>query len=374
MRVLAKLKNNPYLVWALVVAVLNMAAIFLIFGFQKYGDTEDYLKVLQWLKGQDAQTLPWRLLRPLSLFFALPFEFLGPGAGIIFQNIIFYLLASYLIFRITDLIFNNKKQAFFASLFFVTTTPMIESGLAYLTDMAAWFFYLLSLLLTLLYLKKKQEALITINGLLSGLAILTKESGGLGALFFGLMILFSKDFSLGQKLAKILKFALYFVLPVAVWYIFMFYAFQYTFFKWYQMGRPGLRGESVLLMTLRYLGQLFRVLGVLWPLFFVGLWRELKEKHWERLKIFTALLPASLSFLLWTIEAAGRSLFIFAPFGILLASQGLIFLESKLKKKIAPLVVVSLLLVLLVFNYSFCWLNPRVAFINRLAEFLGIIK
>jgi len=352
---MTKLKIDKYLAFALIFALLNMGAIFAIFGAQKYSDSSGYINVIHWFQGKNVKVTPERALRPLGSLIALPFEFLGEGVGLVVQNVIFYLLATFLIFKITELIYHNKKQAFFASLFFVTATPVIESGLAYLTDTGAWFFYLLSLFLTLIYLKKRKEWLITINGFLSGLGVLMKENGGLGVLFFGLMILLSKEFNAKEKVFKIIHFGIFFIIPIAFLQLFMYQHFQFTSLDWYsgQMS-GGYTEEGAWLTALRYVGQLFRILGLLWIFFFIGLWRELREKNWERIKIFLALVPSSFSFLLWPTGGSGRAVFIFAPLGIILATYGC--------KKIGALPMALLLLTILVLNYYFCWLNPTIPF------------
>lgn len=367
-------KNNKYLILALLFALFNMGAIFLIFGFQEYGDTSEYIDAIHWFQDKGAEVSPWRVLRPLGPLIAIPFEFLGEGAGLIVQNMIFYLLAAFLIFKIVDLIYTNRKQALLASLFFVTVTQVIESGLSYLTDMGAWFFYLLSVFLTLLYLKNKNEKLIILNGFLSGLGFLMKENGGLGILFFGLIILFSREFNIREKIFKIIRFGIFFLIPVALLQFFMYQQFRLTSLDWYLVTLGGTPGEGVLLTYLRWFGQLLRTLGILWIFFFIGVFREIMKKNWERIKIFLALLPSSFSFLLWQTSGAGRPVFIFAPLGILLASCGLIFITDKLGKKTGALMVILLLLAVLILNYYFCWLNPAVPFVDRVADFLGIFK
>jgi len=361
------LKNNRYLIFALIFALLNMGVIFLIFGFQKYGDTQGYLDVIYRFQGHEVAVAPERVLRPLGPLLAVPFG----GAGLIIQNAIFYLFSAFLIFKIVELIYSNpfdklraRKQALLASLFFVTATPVIESGLAYLTDMGAWFFYLLSLFLTLLYFKTKKEGLVVLNGFLSGLGVLMKENGGLGALFFGLMILLSGEFSIKGKIFKILRFGTFFLIPVGILEILMFKYFHFTSLDWYLSGRASLNGEGIFLIFLRYLGQLFRILGILWiPLLF-GLWQEWREKNWERIRVYLALIPASFSFLLWSTAGSARSVFIFAPLGILLASFGC--------RKIKPFFMALIMLVILGTNYYFCSVNREVPFTDIIAKFLRI--
>jgi hypothetical protein len=137
------LKNDGYLALTLLLAILNMAAIFVFFGFQVYDDTPSYIDAIHFFQGKEVILHPWRLMAPLGPILALPFEFLGPGAGLIAQNIIFYILSVYLVFKIMDMITGQKKQAFWGSIFFMAALPMIFFGLSYLTDIGAWFFYLI---------------------------------------------------------------------------------------------------------------------------------------------------------------------------------------------------------------------------------------
>ena len=366
--------KHKHLIFALSFALLNAGGVFLIFGFQRYGDTVGLLDTIRsfWGKG-DFVVFPL-ILRPLGPFLAMPFEFLGEGAGLIIQNIIFYLLATVLIFKIVDLIYHNKQQALLASFFFVTAVSVIESGLAYLTDMGAWFFYILSIFLTLLYFKNKNEKLIILNGVLSGMGVLMKENGGLGVVFFGLMVLFSGEFNLKEKISKIMNFGIFFLIPIITVQVFTFKYFQFTSLDWYSANKPSnlLDQDGLVLFSLRWFGQFLKVLGILWIFFFIGLWRELREKNQERIKIYLALIPSSFSFLLWSVEAAGRSAFIFAPLGILLVTYGLSFLDKKLGKKRGALMMVLLILAVLFVNYYFCWFNHTITFVDKVAEFLGI--
>lgn len=367
-----KLKNNKYLVLAMFFALLNVAAIFFIFGFKLYGDSQSWINVIHWFQDQGTEISLIRLIRPLGPLIAVPFEFLGNGAGLIVQNIIFYLSCAFLMFKIAGLIYQDKRQAFLASLFFIISPTIIQYGLAYLVDTGAWFFNLLSIFLTLVYFKNKNERLIILNGFFSGVGVLMKENGGLGILFFGLMILLSKELGIRDKISKILRFGIFFAIPVAIVQILMFKHFHFTYLDLYAAGGAATRGSGLLLIILEYLGQFFGVLGILWVFFFIGLWRELLEKNKERMKIYLALIPPSFSFVLWSIEAGSRLLFIFAPLGILLATRGIVLVADKLGKKRGILMIVSLFLIVLILNYVFSWLNPRYQFVEIIAQFLGI--
>ena len=175
-------------------------------------------------------------------------------------------------------------------------------------------------------------------------------------------VLFSKEFNAKQKISKIMRFGIFFLIPIILLQFFAYRYFHFTYWDWYLRNLPGARGEGIFPSSLRYLGQLFRILGVLWIFIFIGFWREWREKNWERIKIYLALIPASFSFLLWSTSGSARAVFIFAPLGILLASYGF--------KKIKPLIMVSVISIMIVLNYLFVSVNQKVSFADMIYDFL----
>lgn len=360
--------GNSYLVLALLFALLNMGAIFGFFGFQEYDDTPSYIEHIRLFQGREVNIHPWRMLTPLGPILALPFEFLGEGAGLIIQNIIFYFLGTYLIFRIIELITGDKKQALWGAILFVAALPIILFGLSYLTDMGAWFFYLFSLYLTLLYLRNKDEKLVVINGLFSGAGVLMKANAGLGILFFPIMIFLFSQFNFKKKIMKILKFGLAFLLPVVAFQIFSSNVFHYNLLSGYSFNQeeysirewsrqPGsvyynLGGLAI--FAYAYTGEFLKSFGIIGLLFsLIGLWRECLQRNKERIKVYLALLPFSLSFLIYP-PTDSRFAFIAAPLLIILATYGLAYLRNTFAGKGGAALVAVLIGVYVVSNYYFC--------------------
>lgn len=367
--------KNKWLFLALIFAGVNLVAIFYLLGFREYGDTQRYINAINWFQGErDIVVESNAFLRPLGPILAVPFEFAGKGAGLIFQNIIFYFLSAVLIFKIVEILFGNVRQAFWAAVFFVTATQVLETGISYLTDMGPWFFYILSIFLAVKFFRDGNSILAPIGGFVAGLGFILKENGGLGCVFYGMMALLSKSLSLKEKILSIGKFGIFFIIPVAIAQGFTYYYVNFTYLDWFLMGGVGTDEEGLALIALRYIGQFFRTLGMLWPLVAIGLWMELKSKNVERLKIYLALLPSSLSFLLWTIDAGGRSVFIFAPLGIMLATVGWMHFESKMQNaKIRNLARGLFLLILLGINYSFALFNQQINFTDKVTQFLKML-
>ncbi len=368
-----KIKNNKYLALALLFTILSMAAIFLFFGFQKYDDSPGYIYLIYWLQGKEAGVdiaFNWIILGPMESLFAIPFQFLGEGAGIIVQNLLFYFFAAFLIFRIIQLIFNNKEQALWGTILFVAALPMLQFGLSYMTDMGAWFFYILSVFLTLLYLKNRDEKLIIINGLLSSFGTLIKTNGGLGIVFFILMILFSREFILKEKFLKMLKFGIPFLLPILAYQISLSVFFHTNVVKEYlgfdsfflTQGVEEIKAfpgsvyahlSKPVVIAYAYAGEFLKSFGIIGLLFaLIGLWREWLQKSKERVKIYLALLPASFAFLIFP-PADSRLAFISTPLLILWATQGLVYLKGVFSEKKGKLIIPILITGYVFFNYYF---------------------
>ncbi len=368
-------KYNNYFSYTIIFSLLNLAGIFSIFGARTYGDTGRYLNIIHWIWGGQVSEDPIGFLRPLGPLLAAPFEFLGEGAGLILENTLFYFASAILIFKIIEILSGNQRQAFIGAVFFVTATPVLEVGLAYLTDMGAWFFYLFSIFLTLRFFTRGDRRLIPLNGFLSGLGFLLKENGSLGSLFWGMMILLYHKFSVKQKIAHIFKFGVLFAVPILIVQFLGYHYLSYTHIDWFQTGMVGGEKESFSTITLRYLGQLFRILGLLWPLVLIGLWAEIKNRNFNRMLVYASLLPGSFSFLLWSTDAGGRSVFIFAPLAIILATFGWMTVEKYLQKihqNTKNIALAAMFAMITGINYLFVFVNQKINFTDMIIELFKI--
>ncbi len=205
---------NKNLILALALAAINLIGIFLIFGEAKVSEVGGLVNVMHCLEGSKEcifEGLRFTIFRPLAPLLAIPLGlFLGERTGLLVISIVFYLFSTYFIFKITDLIYKNQKQALLASILFAFAVPVLRySSSAHPTDNGSWFFCIVSVYLTLLYLKKRKENIIIWNGLFTGLGMLMKESGSLGILFFLAILLLFKEFNLKAKVWKLIKFGIF---------------------------------------------------------------------------------------------------------------------------------------------------------------------
>jgi len=319
-----KLKDNKYLFFSLLFAIFLLFVLYLFFGWQTDVDTGSYLETITYFSNKDIESLkllPHRALRPLAILFALPFTiFLSPLMSLIFENVLFYFATTFLIFKAAKYVLKNEELAFYSVVFYLTSYPFLRFGPVALTDMPAWFFYLLSIYLTLLFLKNPKNYLIYFNGFISGLGVLVKENAGVGILFFLALLIFSGKFEKKEIINYAFKFFLLFLAPILVNQFIIFYFLHYTYLDWYKFNTKIYLRQSYFFFNLAK--NFFITFGFSWIFFLIGAVRILKEKHRENNKIYFSLLIPSLSFFLWPSITA-RLIYIAGPFLSLLAAKGL---------------------------------------------------
>ncbi|MFZ5559780.1 MAG: glycosyltransferase family 39 protein [Patescibacteria group bacterium] len=365
-------KPNKYLIFALILAIINLIAVFLIFGVLIEKESRALIRAAHWMMGrlEDPLVSVWiSIFRPLAPLLSLPFEFLGEGMGLLIQSIVFYLLAIYFIFKITEIVYKDQLQALFASIFYAFAIPALNYSLAFkATNFGSWFFCIFSIYLTLLYFKKRHEKLLIFNGLISGLGFLMKENGGLGILFFIAMVLLSKEFGLKEKVLKIIKFSAFFITPIILWEITVLVLTPFSHLDVFShVWRTYIIEEGPIktLSALTHLLALFATFGLLgWLVVLWGALKEWQNKNKERMKILLALVPFSSVSLIWPFPDT-RHAFIVGTLGALLASYGLINLKNIFKnKKIGLLLIIVILSLYIVFNYLSYYFDDTLPFID----------
>jgi len=143
-------------------------------------DSEGYLLVARYFLGEDIHSdslplLKYRLFSPLVPFTAallarmIPLEY-----SFLLINGLLWLLSVYLFYRFSNRLL-NERSAFYCTLLFTSSLPLIIWGLPIMVDMAAFFFAILICLLITPAGSEKKGASLLIAVILA-LAILTKPS------------------------------------------------------------------------------------------------------------------------------------------------------------------------------------------------------
>jgi hypothetical protein len=228
------------------------------------------------------------------------------------------------------LLFNNERQALVAFILFLTAYPILEYGINYYTDLAGWFFFVFSVYLTLLFGRKPSYKIVVLNGIISAVGFLTKESGGVGTLFFVLFLFFVYRDGFANRLKYLLVIAAAFWLPVVLWQALVFWRYNYSYLDWYSLG---VESSSV------FRQEYFRIVAKsLVAVFLLGwapvLWglAKIKEAASDTKRILLILVPPSFSFLLWP-AASSRLFYIVGLLLSILASWGFACLINSHKHK-----------------------------------------
>ncbi len=258
--------NNLYLIYSLLFSFLVLIILVIFFGWQDDVDTGSYLEAMDYLKEKNIDKLeliPHRFLRPLGLVLALPFkEFFSSFMSLIIENVLFYFGTAYLIFKIGKEILKKEELAFYGVIFYLTAYPLLRFGPVALTDMGTWFFYVLSIYLTILFLKEPKNYLVYLNGLISGIGVLIKENGGMGALFFLMILLISGKFKKKEIFGYGLRFLILFLIPILINQLIVYHYLKYTYWDWYIFNKNTYLKQSY---TIFNLGKnFFATFGLAW--------------------------------------------------------------------------------------------------------------
>jgi len=351
-----------YFIILLAFTVLN---IFLVnFVFLSYitpfaSDSDGYLEAAKFFRGMAPSIeFPWRLLKPVGPFlFAVASYVFDFKPAFLFVNSIFFLLIGFIVFKIIKLLFSDDLQALLGSMLFLSAYPMLEYGIAYMTDLAGWFFFVLSVYLSLRFLKQPSWQWIILNGLVTSIGFLTKEYAAMGSLFFFLCLFFVHKGKFTEKIKQLLVYGVLVLVPFGIWEAFVYLRFHYSFYDWFvqnSFGTEKFEAEKFTLIA----KSLAATFLLAWPFVIAG-FANLRKMSWDAGKVLLALILPSFSFLLWP-AASSRLFYIIGLLLSILASWGFVSV-GWLRKKY---VYIPCLVLIVAGNYF--WL----VFDDRLRIFL----
>lgn len=319
-------KFKKYLILSLSLALVN-AVLLLIYFVPRFDhtDTAQYISTIKYVAGEPgAELYQSRILKPLPIFISVLLSpVLGEKNSLIAQNLFFYFLSVFLIFLLVYRLYKNEKQAFYGTIIYVGAYPMLAYGLAALTDLSGWFFYILSILISLKFLEKPNFKTTLLAGFISGLGMLFKENMAAAPIFFACLVLLADNISFKEKIRYIFIFAIPFAIIVILNSIVIYKLFSYSYLDWYLAQFKHPKSGFFAYTPLRMAIEIIRVLLVGWIFFLLGIRKELILKNKERIKVIMALILPSLSFFLWAFPH-NRIAYIAAPLLVLLGSFGII--------------------------------------------------
>lgn len=352
------MRVSPILI-LLIIASLNALGIIYFFSESiERSDTVRYVQTIEYFWGQADQPSLASLVKPLSVITAAFLSPLtGPRGALFLQNLFFYFASIILVFKIIDRLYSNKKQALYGAVLFMTSFPVLENGLSFLTDITGWFFSLLVVYLVIRFYAKPGLKFALLAGFLSGIGFLFKESGAGGAVFFTFLLLLSGKFKWPEKTKYGLFLFLSAAAPILLSILLISVLFDYSYLDWYKANLVSGGRDYNIQNIIQQLAVMF-LLG--WIFAARGIWQEWRDAH-ERKIILLAMIPLFFVGFLWPMPVA-RVLFLGAPVILCLASRGLLFP----KKTWAELSLLSLFVII---NYSL----PNIFSIEELNKLMGLI-
>ncbi|MFH1894769.1 MAG: glycosyltransferase family 39 protein [Patescibacteria group bacterium] len=343
-----------YLLISLVIALVS-AVLILIFFLPQYDhpDTQEYVSAIKKISGDESGEIsPYRILKPLPILIgAFLTNFTAAENTLVIQSLFFYFLSVGLIYFLVWTIYNNEKQAFLGAILFATAYPVLAYGIANLTDMSGWFFFLLSALLSVKFIKNPASKTVILAGLIAGFGMLFKESVAAALIFFVSLMIIAFHYSFKEKIKYIFIFGSTFLIFPLINSIIIYNLFSYSYFNeflYIGVGSELSKGSFFMVSPLRILIETGRVFLFGWIFVLLGIWKEFIVKNKERIKILISFLPCSLSFFFW-IYPHNRMMYIAAPLLILLGSFGLI--ENFKNKKNKVIFEFGLISVYIISNY-----------------------
>ncbi|MDO8592369.1 MAG: glycosyltransferase family 39 protein [bacterium] len=353
--------NKKIIIFLGALIIANLAAAYFFLGLgTPPGDAPSYHDAMEFLLGQgesgavEAIVLTRLLTSPLMLYLSIFFGYFVNSlySGMMIMNLIFYFLIISIFYFLVYEIYGRKNVALFSTVLIATNYYLVSPANAFLVDLSGWFFMLAASWFAVRYYKRKINKNYYLALLFSVIGVFFKEYGALGLLTLFTLI-FLSDFSLKEKIKKILLGGFMFgVLPLA-YHIFFYLKFGFSYFSVYDLTYYQyniIEPNHSFVILIKVLGWVF---SFGWFLFFYGAWREYRDFDKVRLKFLISLLPLSLSFLAWP-SFAQRVAFVLAPLLAIISGRGL----ADANKYLAVLLVIAYIF----FNYN----------IGRLIEIINL--
>ena len=287
-----------------------------------------YLFSIKYLAGEPGgEMVVYRFLKPLPILIGAALTpILKAENTLIFQNLIFYFLSVWLVFLLVYRLYQNEKQALYGTILYIGAYPMIAYGLASLTDLPGWFFYLWSSFVALGILKNPNLKIAFWAGLIAGFGMLFKENLGAAPIFFASFILIAVPLSFKEKIKYISVFGLAFLFFPFINSIIFYNLYNYSYWNWFRAGGIHAKGISGFYMISfsRIMVEIGRVLLIGWLFVLWGILKEIILKNRERIKILFSFLPPSFSVFLFWVYPHNRIIYIAFPLLVMLASFGIL--------------------------------------------------
>ena len=306
----AKVKSKwffPAVIGLLV--VISLLLFWKFFGFHENNDTEGFIYSIEFFRGERSDIYPGRYLNPFyPLVAGKALFFLSPASALISINIFFYVGLIFLTYFLIKDVFKDEIIGFLTALFVMTGYTMVRYALTQVQDMGGYFWFVLTLFAGWRWFKNSGWAWVALASASTAFGLLTKESGAMAAVFFGILVLWSKR----KLINKGVVLALFSVLPFATIVInkIRSYDVGYDSLQWFRDNWEIYAATNY--NFTKWIGINVSTFNLLLPVFLIGLYFIIR--NWRTIdndvKLYLiSVLPSSLSYLAWPLFIS-RTVFI----------------------------------------------------------------
>ena len=350
------IKSRYFYLYLLAALNLLVAYFYVQKPFQNYSDSYIYYDAMTYLRGDETAASPivfnMILRAPFMLYLTLFFNYFIDSLpwSMMVINIIFYILIIYVFYQMVFEIYKDHKTAALSSVLLFSNYIMFSYGTAFLIDMGGWFFFILSSFFAIKYYNDdSRRKYYFIAAALSLIGVFFKETGALGLITLAMLILLS-GFTFKRKVKEIIFAGALVFAPLLIYHIWFYLKFDLTYFYSFiydlqiSASAPAAAGINFLTYAfIHFIKVMAWLYSIGWALFLFGMWQEKRFFDFQRSKILLAMLPASLTFLVWP-QLVQRVAFIFVPWLALTSGFGL----SKVKNRF---LIAGILALYLLTNY-----------------------
>jgi hypothetical protein len=347
--------RSPVVVALSIILILGACGAFTklyFFGLTDSSDYQEYVATAKLISGvENASAVPHRLLKPLNPLLvaglAMVFNY---QTAFILQALVFYFALTATTFFLAREFFDDIFKSALVALLSALSYPVLKYGVEINAETGALFFYVLSLYLTVRFLKQPRGTIFLANVLVITLGFLWKEYSIVAAIIFGLSLLMHPQLSIRRKAMHVGVYGAIFLTIHASYQTYIYLQYDYTYLSWYLSNAPAgyAHGEFTLRTITKSTAAL---LGLAWLLVPIGLYHFKTYQLWQRRFLQSALLPPMIGYT-WGYVSS-RLLYVMAPPFLLVVGMGLA--RFSLKTQIVVVVVV------IAANIAWLFLSYKVA-------------
>lgn len=320
--------SNRTLATLAVLLLVGAAAAWLkltYLGTTHSSDYDTYVLTAQYLGGEVEAvpgdiSIPQRLLKPAyPAYLAALGPLVGFDAAALLQSVLFYLLFIVGTYLLAKEFFEDEFPAVLTVLLTAFSYPVLKYGLDVYTETGAWFSYVLSLWLTLLFVKRPTSGIFFANVVVITIGFLWKEYIIVAAIVFGLALFFHAALSMRQKILYIASYAGFFLAVHVPWQLHVFRVFDFSYLDWYIRG--GADGFSYEFTLKNIIKSSAALLGIMWLLVPLGFIKLRDTAPTQRFFAYIAAFPPLIGYA-WGFVSS-RLLYVIAPPMVLIAILGM---------------------------------------------------